>query len=128
MGRFRIRAYYKNDFLRFYRDFHNNNSDIFDCDIAIIQKTFEENPQQILLKSFKHFDKSVYDRFEALVNYEIDLKKAKKSKEDICIQKTYAFNYMEYTMQLPIDQFSDDSTTLLIEKKDGRLRLQVISI
>ena len=76
----------------------------------------------------KNLDKSIVDRFTALLDYSIDLRTVEKSKEDMRIQKHYAFNYIEYQLQIPIEQFSDSSSELIIEKKNGKTNVQIVSV
>lgn len=123
-----IRHYYNSDNLKFYQDFYNNNIDVFNNDMAIIKKMVTGNPVQILKNTFKNFEKPLFDRICALVEYDFDLQTVVKSKEDMSIQKKYAFNYIEHQLKLPLEQYSDTSTELLIEKKNGKLNIRVISI
>lgn len=123
-----LRAYYQNDLLKFYRDFHNNNLEIFDSDMSVIKENFAVNQRQILLNTFKHFPQPLRERFSALVEYEADFRTVADANGDMRLQKTYAFNYIEYQMRLPIDQFSDTQTELLIEKKNGRVDVQILHI
>lgn len=123
-----LRVYYQYDFLRLYRDFYNNNRDILDSDHATVQQKFRESHREMLLNTVQGLDRPIADHFGALLDYEMDWKTVARSRTDMRIQKYYDFNYLEYQMNLPIEQFSDTKTELLIEKKDGTVSVQIISI
>jgi len=123
-----IRAYYNKNMLKLYKDFYNNNIDVFNEETDNIWKNIVKNHSQVMKNTVKNLDKNIADRFNALIDYSVDYRRVSKSKEDIRIQKKYAFNYIEYQLQLPIEQFSDSSSELIIEKKNGKISVQIVSV
>ena len=122
-----IRKYYSNDVLKMYRDFYNNNIDVFQNDMSVIHEIIKEDHRQMIKNMVKDLDKNIVDRFSALVDFSVDMRNVARSKTDTFIQKTYAFNYFEFKMQLPIEQFTDSSCELIIEKKNGKVNVQIVS-
>ncbi len=123
-----VRPYYKGDNLKFYKDFYNNNIDIFSGDMAALKNMIKENPVQMLTNTFKGFDENLYKRICAIIQYDFDLQTVAKSKTDMSIQKKYAFNYIEHQMKLPLEQCTDKTTEILLKKENGKFDIKVISI
>lgn len=124
----RIRSYYKGDNLRFYKDFYHNNLDMFNGDMTAISKNIKENLMQMFCNTIKNFDCCIRDRACAILEYEFDLQTVLKSRENMSIRKTYAFDYIEYQMKVPLDMCTDAETELLIEKKNGKVDVRVMAM
>lgn len=124
----RIRPYYKGDNLKFYKDFYHNNLDIFNSDMSVIKKNIKENSMKMFFNTIKDFDRSTRDRACAMLEYDFDLQTVAKSKEDMSVRKTYAFDYVEYQMKVPVEMCTDAKTELLIEKKNGNVGVRIISM
>ncbi len=123
-----IHHFYNGDNIRFYHDIINNNQDIFKKDISYVAREFAQNSLQILKNALKDLELPLRERICALLEYDFDLQSVSKSKVDTQIQKKYAFNYIEYQLKLPIDQYSDSCSELLIESKNGRVSTHIVSI
>lgn len=123
-----IRRLYKNNMLEFYRNFYENNMHIFNKDITVIQDNYINNKREMLVNTIKNYDKNIIKTFTALLDFNLDLQTVTKSKVDINIQKEYNFSYIEYMMNIPIEKFSNSKTELSIEKIDGKVKINVVSI
>ena len=44
------------------------------------------------------------------------------------VLETYDFNYIDYRMNLPIEQYSQGKTEILIQKTNGKTAMKVLSI
>ncbi len=123
-----IRRYYKGDNLKFFKDFYNNNIDVFKSDIANIMKNRRERPVEMLANTIKDFDEPLRKHLVALLTYDYDLQTVVKAKEDMSIQKKYDFDYLEYRMNVPVEKYSDRQSELLIEKKNGKVNVRIVSV
>ena len=123
-----LRSLYSGDNLRFYRDFYENNIELFSKDIAQIEHGVYTNSLEVIQNVTAKLDYPFIKQLNALMKFDSDVQKIKKSKEDISIQDTYDFSYIEFQLKLPIEKYSDGKTELLIEKKNGRVSMKVLQI
>lgn len=124
-----LRSLYKGDNIQFYKDFYNNNIKFFNTiDMLHTGKSLKENSIEIFSNTIKGFRQDYVKKIISLLEYDYDLQKVSHSKEDISIKKSYDFSYIEYQMGLPIEQFTDKKTEILIEKINGKFNKKILSI
>ena len=119
---------YNGDYLKLYKDLYNNNIEIFNDSISVIRYNVIENPTDMVLNTFKNLENACFEKIKAVLEYENDVKKTHDSKEDIAIRKKYNFSMIDLQMKLPITQFSNMKTEILLQKKSGKLETKIISI
>ena len=123
-----LRALYKGDDLKFYRDFYNNNRGAFEQEMLHIGRFMRENALQFFYNTIKDFDEPYIEKIKEILRYDYNLQKASLSREDIEIKDTYNFSYIEFSMKLPIEEYSNMKTEILLEKKNGKFNLKILSI
>jgi len=123
-----ISGLYNGDYLKLYKDFYNNNSKVFDEEISNIMSAMFKSPLEIIANTIKDIDSSYSEKILAVAQYEYNARKVSKSKEDTEIKEKYNFSMIDLQMKLPITQFSNMKTEILLQKKDGKFGMKVISI
>lgn len=123
-----LRKLYKGDNIKFYKDFYNNNTDIFEHEMLNIGKYIKANSLQIFYNTIKDFNEPYVKKIKELMRYDYNLQKVSHSKEDIEIKDKYNFSYIELKMNLPIEQFSNMKTEILLENKNGNFNMRILSI
>lgn len=123
-----LRKLYHGDNLKFYLDFYESNLSCFGKDIASIKRTCAEEPLAMLDNLMKHLDAPCPEQLRALLKYDFNLKKVLKSKEDITVQDTYDFSYVDFKLKLPIEQYSSGQTEILLQKINGKAGMKILRI
>ena len=123
-----LRQLYKGDHLQFYRDFYNNNLDLFQGDIHFTGKGIKNHGVQMLVNTVKDFDVPYLPQILSLLRFEDNAIRTRESNDDIVIQEVYDFNYIDYKMKLPIEMYTDGKTEILLQKKDGQISMKVLQI
>ena len=67
-------------------------------------------------------------QLEGLLKLSYRVRTISAGKEDAELRDTYSFNYVDYTLKRPIEEYSGGSSELLISKKDGKLSVKVLNI
>lgn len=123
-----LRKLYNGDHLRMYRDFYNNNLSSFEKSLMYAEKCTETMPAEMLQNMLDAFDMPYIRQLKALLKFEYDVLQVTKSEEDTVLQAAYDFSYIDYRMNLPIEQYSQGRTEILIQKQNGKTTMKVINI
>ena len=119
---------YNGDYLKLYKDFYNNNSDVFAKEISKIISAMHKNPIEIVTNTIKDFDKSFIEKILSVMLYEYNARKVSKADTDTEIRQKYNFSMIDLQMKLPITQLSNMKTEILLRKKNGNFEMKVVSI
>ena len=123
-----LRKLYGGDPLRMYRDFYNNNLSCFEGDLMQAERFTETIPVQMLQNTLNGLDHPCVPQLKSLLKFEYDVLQVTRSEEDTMVLETYDFNYIDYRMNLPIEQYSQGKTEILIQKTNGKTAMKVLSI
>ena len=123
-----LRKLYGGDHLRMYRDFYNNNLSCFEGDLMHAERFTETIPVQMLQNTLNGLDHPCVPQLKSLLKFEYDVLQVTRSEEDTMALETYDFNYIDYRMNLPIEQYSQGKTEILIQKTNGKTAMKVLSI
>lgn len=123
-----VRKLYKGDNLKFYKDFYTNNVEFFKKEILHSKKIIRDNCVELFNNTIKDFNEPYMKYIKALLKFDYNLQKVSHSDEDIYIKEKYNFNYLEYKMNIPIEEFSNTTTEILLEKNNGIFNMKIISI
>ena len=123
-----IRSLYNGDDLAFYRDFVRNNPDCFDQYLNHAMDCVKKKPMVMLYNTIRELDHPCITQIRSLLEFRKDCRKVKASKEDIRLQKTYNFSYLDYHRGCPLDQYTSAQTELVMIKRDGKFSISLISI
>lgn len=123
-----LRKLYKGDNLKFYRDFVRANAQWFEGDLDALEKQIQENPLEMLLNLTATLELPKIRQLEGLLKLSYRVRTISAGKEDAELRDTYSFNYVDYTLKRPIEEYSGGSSELLISKKDGKLSVKVLNI
>lgn len=122
-----VRKLYHGDNLKFYRDFCENNSlDLADT-VALAEK-MAADPLSVIYKTIQNLSAPNLPQAKALLKYDADVQRISKSKTDIEFIETYDFNYYDYRLKLPIEQYTQGKTTLRMQKKNGVFDIKLLKI
>ena len=86
------------------------------------------NPMQMLGNMLDRSKLPYARQLKGLMKYDLDIQTVSKSKKDISFRETYDFSYLEYAKKIPVEQYSDYKTELLIQKIGGKLSVKVIKL
>ena len=123
-----LRKLYGGDHLKMYRDFYNNNLSCFEGDLMHAERFTETIPVQMLQNTLNGLDHPCVPQLKSLLKFEYDVLQVTRSEEDTMVLETYDFNYIDYRMNLPIEQYSQGKTEILIQKTNGKTAMKVLSI
>ncbi len=123
-----MRELYNGDNLKFYQDFYESNYKMFQMDISSAIKEMAASMQEVIEGVIDRLDSSYKSILCALLTYELDVKRVYNSKEDIVINRTYDFNYMDILRKKPLEKFTIAKTTIEMKKKGGKFSSQVLDI
>lgn len=123
-----LRGLYKGDNLRFYRDFYRNNISCFQEDMAYAAEQVIGHPVQMLENTIQDFDEPYIRQLKGLLRFDYDAHQVAKSPEDTALRRTYDFCYLDFKRKLPIEQYSQGKTEILLEKKNGKTGMKILKI
>lgn len=122
-----LRKLYNGDNLKFYRDFYHNNFSCFE-DPAYIIECIRERPLEMLDNMMKDLDVPNRQQLRALMKFDFNAQKVFSSTENVSIQETYDFRYVDFKLKLPLEQFGEGQTEILLEKVNGVKNLKIVRI
>ncbi len=123
-----LRKLYKGDNLRFYRDFYENNLPIFQQGPDYPSKCVEECPYELIENTMKNLTQPCIPQLRGLFQFINDMRQIKQSKEDASIRRVYDFSYVDFKLNLPIEQYSKGTSEILLQKVNGVLDMKVLHI
>jgi len=118
-----LRRYYRGDNLAFYAPFAKHVAALLGRG-RITSKIIKE----CILNSINDMDISFAKQIKSIAVFECDLKEIKKSKTDCSVQKVYDFSYLDYLEKIPIEEFSEYKTELIIQKTGNNISIQMLDI
>lgn len=122
-----IRSLYRGDHLKFYRDFLSANSGVFQQDMGNIMKHIKQDQLSLFLNTLSLFPEPYIKQLKSIMQFEDDCHTVSRAKESCTIQRQYDFSIVEYQLKLPIEQYSDLQSELLIYSSNGKPRIKVLS-
>lgn len=121
-----LRKLYNGDNLKFYKDFYNNNLSFFEEDMAHAVNSFDAYSLEILYNTIKDFNPPYIRQLKALLRYDYNVQRISKSKNNISVQEIYDFSYTDFKLKLPIEEYSDGKTEILLQKVDGVKSMKIL--
>lgn len=122
-----LRKYYRGDNSSMYRAF-SKHIDTFINQDRITAEMINDGMLEILNNTMDDFDKPFAKQLKSLFAFEYDVKKVQNSKKDIQLRKVYDFCYLDYLEKMPIEEFTENKTELLIQKIDGKISIEMLAI
>ncbi len=123
-----LRRLYKGDNLRFYREFCEKNAFLFGQGFEYAVRTARERSDEVFCNVLVGFDAPYIPQLKGLLQFEFDSNRVFNSPEDCTLQKTYDFSYIDYKLGLPVENYSQGRTEILLSKLGGVKNLQVLGI
>ena len=123
-----LRTLYQGDNLRFYHDFFTANADLLKTDISTATQAVEQTPSLPVRAMLSSINAACSPYLAAVLEYEEDQHRLSCSKEDLSIQKTYGFHYLDVLRKRPIESFSPGSTTMLLQKTNGVRSMKILDM
>lgn len=123
-----LRSLYKGDNLKFYRDFYDNNTELFKKAMPEIERTIYSDSFEAMCNTMANFDFPYIEQLKALMKFDADVQKVKKSKEDTTMQVIYDFSYIDFQLKRPIEEYSKGQSEILIQKKNGKMFIKALQI
>lgn len=123
-----LRKFYNGDDLKFYRDFYHYNKSAFEGDLLQAETMVYKHPLEMLNNLIDGADIPYSRPLKALLKFDNDVRLVSSSKNNIALEETYNFSYVEHQMQIPIEAFSNSKTKILLQKKDGKKNFKILSI
>ncbi len=124
----RLRQLYGGDDLRLYRDFYENNRDIFRQDPDYPSQCVKERAWELVANTCRNLEDPCLPQLLGLFRFYDRIWHIKNAPEDIAVQEIYDFSYADYKLGLPIEQYSRCRSEILLTNTGGKLELKVLSI
>ncbi len=116
-----LRQYYKGEDLKLYRDFYEANIEIFNQDIAFIEREMNKNAKDALNRLLDRCESPGIEQLRGILQYDLDMRQVVNSKQDMELENTYSFVYAEFLMKIPADMLSKGKSKLLLKKENGKI-------
>lgn len=123
-----LRQLYGYDDLKLYRDFCELNAECFARDMNYATEYMKKNSLQMLERMLDKMDDPQIEQLRGLLRYDRDIRMFKMSQADVKEEKTYSFNMMDLQRKRPFREYRPGTTTILMERKEGRSKVKVIDI
>lgn len=122
-----FRKYYRGDNLAFFAAFQNHIASLLNQG-RVRGDRIKHGVIEIINNTLNDIDKPFVKQLKSLFSFEHDITEIKSSDTDCSIRKVYDFCYLDFMEMIPIEDFSEYKTELLIQKKDGRFSVEVLDI
>ena len=119
-----LRQLYNGDNIEFYRDFIRSNQECFDSTIMDISIESQLRPVEMFAKMLRKFNVPYEKQLLELMRYDFNYQRLRDSKDGTVMQDVYHFNYQDMLDNLPIEQYSNHSCLIRLEKQDGTIAKQ----
>lgn len=123
-----VRKLFGGDDLAFFRAFAAANRNYLAQDSQVIFKEITNDVLDLWYRMIEPLMLPYEKQLKALLRYENNGRLISHSKEDISIEETYDFSYVDFKMKLPIEQYSSAKTRILLEKVNGKKNMKVLNI
>jgi hypothetical protein len=122
-----VRYFYHGDYLRFYRDFYENNLELMQEGIPAVEKAMNTDPLQLMLNTIQNIEDPAISYARELLRYEMDLLNIQRAEEGTVVRKRYGFRYYEYKLGCTIDQFTEGASEFLMVNRQGKVSIKLIN-
>lgn len=119
-----LRQLYNGNNIEFYRDFIRSNQECFDSTIMDISIESQLRPVEMFAKMLRKFNVPYEKQLLELMRYDFNYQRLRDSKDGTVMQDVYHFNYQDMLDNLPIEQYSNHSCLIRLEKQDGTIAKQ----
>lgn len=123
-----LRQLYGGDDLRFYRDVCACSQEIFDQGANAVVAQIKADPLVLVEKVADRFQEPYIPQLKGLLRFVRDIQRIRASREDLTIRDTYEFNFLDFKLKRPIDQYAQGRTEFLLTKAGGVTDLKVLKI
>ena len=123
-----LRQLYGGDDLRFYRDVVRCSQDIFDRGANAVVAQIKEDPFVLVEKVADQFTEPFIPQLKGLLRFVRDVQRIRAAKEDLTIEDSYDFNYLDFKFRKPIEDYSAGRTQFRLCKTDGKADMKVLKI
>lgn len=123
-----LRRLYRGDNLKFYREFRAANRTLFDGKVEDLEKKTEEAPLELLLNLVNTLDIPQKTQLAELLTLGWNSHQVSEAEGDTQRIDTYRFNYVDLSLKRPIEQYTQGTSKILLEKKNGKFSLKVLDI
>ena len=121
-----LRAAFGGDVGELVRTFFEANQEAFTNGIETARHWARYRSEQLLYNTLDRVEQPWIKQLKALVEFEFDRITAFRSKTDCTTIKEYAFCYADLKQRRPIAEFSEGTSKLLLQKKDGKVSLMML--
>ena len=123
-----IRNIYQDNNLELCRDFIRHNQAILNTNPEKLDKTIRENTIEIISNTIKSKEIINFTQLIGILKYEYDLYEIYKSKQNTVIRKNYDFDYIEYKMNIPIINYTQKRSEIVLSKTNGNVSISLINV
>ena len=124
-----LRKLYNGDHIRFYHDFMELNEPYMDGHAASVPTLMSRHSVETFSTMTDRFAPVYGKQLKALLQYDYDMHRIRTAKNGVAIQNLYQFNPKDLEQKLPIEQYTDYSCIIRMEKKmDGTVTQAVIPL
>lgn len=121
-----IRKLYGCDHIRMYRDFVRCNPILKENSPELVRRL--NYPKEFLINMLQGLDVPFRDQLCGLLHFEQDAKRLQESEEDLTIHETYSFNYVDFRLKRPIEEYTRGGTEILLQKVNGISSMKILKL
>lgn len=102
------------------------NRDRLTCGIKAARQWFRERPLELLYRTLEQVDCPQSTQLKALMQFDFDKEAVLQEQDNCAVVKEYAFCYADLKRRLPIAEYGEGVSKIMLQKKDGKLNLRVL--
>lgn len=123
-----IRQIYNGDNLRFYQDFVKSNQHILGESSQHAMDALNHRPAEMLMAMVDNLQLSYGAQLKELLRFVGDVQKIRESREDLLIEGSYGFHFLDFKLRKPVAQYTVAESRMRLEKTGGKVNMRVLSI
>lgn len=123
-----IRRLYGGDNLRFYRDFAQSNRHIFQKGSQYTMDCLNHRPVEMMGSMLDVHELNYAPQLKELLRFVNDVQRIQHSREDLVIEETYGFSFLDFKLRRPIEEYTSARSVVRMQKIGGVTDMRVLKL
>lgn len=123
-----VRKLYQGDHIQFYRDFIRLNEAYLDGPAPSVPSLISRHSVETFSQMVDQFAPAYGKQLKALLQYDYDKHRIQTAKSDVSIQNLYFFDHKDLVAKLPVEQYSNRSCIIRMDKRGGTVTQSVFPL
>ena len=122
-----IRKLYGYDHFKMYRDFVKYNPSLPNFNPELADK-LQDEPQEFLINMLQGLNLPNREQLCGLLRFEHNATLVRDSEADMTIHEIYTFNYIDFQLNRPLENYRPGTTEILLQKENGSVQMKILKI